>query len=405
MKLFTSFFAFSILLCTVLNAQTYAEGCNGFRYAYEVFDNYDMETVKYATTIPENSDLFVDIYQPKNDNVSKRPLVILAHGGSFIAGNKSDMLPFCEYFVKRGFVVASIQYRLLAAFPTQSAFTAAAFKAVSDMKGAYRFFKSDAANANSYKVDTTKIFVGGLSAGAITALHATYLDTNDNLEPNIRTLVMANGGFKGNTGDAENKTHIEDDIFATINMSGALISKGLLSPDDPILMSYHGDMDDVVPVDSNSVFGLIYLYGSRTIHKEAQEKGIPNTLTLAPGGLHTDIYTEPKFIPYLTQFLLNSTNLYYPRLCGTSASNKSVEKVDIVTRMYPNPASNHVNFEFKSMIDEVWVLNTMGELVFRKTVKSDYLTLTASELASGNYFLVPIIGQSGYRSIPFTIVK
>lgn len=70
------------------------------------------------------------------------------------------MLPFCEYFVKRGFVVASIQYRLLAAFPTQSAFTAAAFKAVSDMKGAYRFFKSDAANANSYKVDTTKIFVG-----------------------------------------------------------------------------------------------------------------------------------------------------------------------------------------------------------------------------------------------------
>lgn len=77
MKLFTSFFAFSILLCTVLNAQTYAEGCNGFRYAYEVFDNYDMETVKYATTIPENSDLFVDIYQPKNDNVSKRPLVIL----------------------------------------------------------------------------------------------------------------------------------------------------------------------------------------------------------------------------------------------------------------------------------------------------------------------------------------
>ncbi|MFZ1357869.1 MAG: T9SS type A sorting domain-containing protein, partial [Saprospiraceae bacterium] len=167
----------------------------------------------------------------------------------------------------------------------------------------------------------------------------------------------------------------------------------------------HGDMDDVVPVDSNSVFGLIYLYGSRTIHKEAQEKGIPNTLTLAPGGLHTDIYTEPKYIPYLTQFLLNSTNLYYPRLCGTSASNKSVEKVDIVTRMYPNPASNHVNFEFKSMIDEVWVLNTMGELVFRKTVKSDYLTLTASELASGNYFLVPIIGQSGYRSIPFTIVK
>lgn len=74
------------------------------------------------------------------------------------------------------------------------------------MKGAYRF--SDAANANSYKVDTTKIFVGGLSAGAITALHATYLDTNDNLEPNIRTLVMANGGFKKEIPGMQRIKHI-----------------------------------------------------------------------------------------------------------------------------------------------------------------------------------------------------
>jgi len=403
------FFKLSLLLLIILPisifAQNYAEGCDGSRYAYEVFTGFTKSTVKYATAVPENADLYVVIYQPENDAVTKRPLIIFAHGGSFISGNKSDMTPFCEYFSKRGFVVASIQYRLLAGFPTPTAFTNAALKAVSDMKGSYRFFKSDAANANNYKIDTTKIFIGGLSAGAITALHASYLDENDNIDPTVKNLILASGGFSGNTGDAENRSHADNDIFGTLNMSGAVLATGILDLDEPFLMSYHGDKDDVVPIDSNSVFGLIYLYGSRTIHKEADAIGLPNTLTVAAGGLHTDIYTDPKYTDDLNRFLSASVNLYYPLLCGQTASNNESTQKEITTHVYPNPAREIVNFKFGKIVDHIWIMDSKGNVVINKPVNADNFRLSDHGLLPGSYFMVPIADNERYRSVPFSILK
>ena len=65
-------------------------------------------------------DLMLDVYEPNGDtlangdSVTDRPLVLLAHGGSFIGGSKtgSDVVPLAESFAKMGYVVASINYRL-----------------------------------------------------------------------------------------------------------------------------------------------------------------------------------------------------------------------------------------------------------------------------------------------------
>ena len=56
----------------------------------------------------------MDVYTPDGDNYSERPLIIFAHGGVFITGNKNNtaMVELCEAFAKRGYVTASIQYRL-----------------------------------------------------------------------------------------------------------------------------------------------------------------------------------------------------------------------------------------------------------------------------------------------------
>ena len=56
----------------------------------------------------------MDIYTPVGDNYTNRPLLIFAHGGSFIGGSKTNptMVDLCETFAKRGYVTASINYRL-----------------------------------------------------------------------------------------------------------------------------------------------------------------------------------------------------------------------------------------------------------------------------------------------------
>jgi len=393
----------AVLVCP-LSAQQYAEGCDGNRYVFQVFDNVSKTTVKYARAIPENTDLYIDIYQPENDQVSKRPLILFAHGGAFVGGNKSDMEAFCQYWAQRGFVTASLQYRLLTGLPTQTAFTNAAIKAVSDMKGAYRFFKSDAANANEYGIDTSRIFIGGLSAGAITALHTAYLDAGDNIDPSILTLINANGGFSGNTGDAENLSHNDKDVFGVINLSGAVFVKGLLDEGNAFLMSFHGDKDDVVPIDSNSVFGLIYLYGSRTIHAEADRVGIPNTLTVAAGGLHTDIYTDPKYAGDLAAFLYNSVNLYYPRLCGLNLNTRFSGKPALEVNIYPNPANATTNIEFGSPVDECWIMDIKGAVVKRISPASTTIRLNTSDLHSGTFFLVPIRDNKAYRAVKLQVV-
>src|SRR5689334_19752194 len=58
--------------------------------------------------------LVMDIYQPTGDVASSRGLIILAHGGSFISGSRTDqdVTTLCTRFGKMGYVTASIDYRL-----------------------------------------------------------------------------------------------------------------------------------------------------------------------------------------------------------------------------------------------------------------------------------------------------
>ena len=50
-------------------------------------------------------------------------------------------------------------------------------RAVHDYRAAIRYFKKDfSENGNIYGIDTSLIFAGGVSAGAITAVHVAYMD-------------------------------------------------------------------------------------------------------------------------------------------------------------------------------------------------------------------------------------
>jgi|EP01046_Picozoa_sp_COSAG06_P046870 acetyl esterase/lipase len=56
----------------------------------------------------------MDFYAPppSQDRRSKRPTVVLVHGGSFVGGDKQSFAPLATVLAQRGFVVGSINYRL-----------------------------------------------------------------------------------------------------------------------------------------------------------------------------------------------------------------------------------------------------------------------------------------------------
>ncbi|NJK82620.1 MAG: carboxylesterase family protein [Saprospiraceae bacterium] len=59
-------------------------------------------------------DLLIDIWYPSgaNETFSKRPFILLIHGGGFISGNKDAMGVECRSFAQRGYVAATMSYRL-----------------------------------------------------------------------------------------------------------------------------------------------------------------------------------------------------------------------------------------------------------------------------------------------------
>nr|GFD50188.1 hypothetical protein [Tanacetum cinerariifolium] len=106
----------------------------------------------------------------------------------------------------KGYVAAAIDYRLLnpnfrsllAVAANQANLVDAVIRAAADVKAAVRYFKHDADSANTYHIDPTHIFVGGYSAGAITALQVAYTESVTE-NPVTTNAYNANGGLEGNT--------------------------------------------------------------------------------------------------------------------------------------------------------------------------------------------------------------
>ena len=195
---------------TILTSSFIMAQCNG-RYQTEIFTSVSTTTVNYSDVY---SDGFheMDIYTPDGDTETNRPLILYMHGGSFYGGTKSmtDCIDFCTSMAKRGYVTASLNYRLanmisfIASNETQYE---TVLKAVSDVKSAIRYFRKDFANGDTYGIDPNTIFVGGYSAGAVIAIHLAYIDATSDLPTspiNVQSIVNTLSPTYGLEGDAGN---------------------------------------------------------------------------------------------------------------------------------------------------------------------------------------------------------
>lgn len=238
-----------------------------------------------SNTSPQ--DLFFDFYEPTGDTLSKRPLIIMAFGGSFLAGSKTqpELVAYCEAMTKKGYCVASIDYRLGFSIFSSAGAIRAVYRGAQDFNSAVRYFREF---ASTYKIDPDHIIGGGNSAGAFNALHTAYGDETDRiigsiLDPTFDTPDLGCFACTGNTYVQDPKPN------AIVNLWGAIGEVSWMDPDEAAIISFHGLDDTTVSPNYASPYGypiFPQVYGSNPIHNQANNIGLVNELNVYPGEGH-----------------------------------------------------------------------------------------------------------------------
>ena len=205
-------------------------------------------------------DLKLDVYYPDND-IENRPLYFFIHGGGFNGGTKQkpEIVDYGNYYAARGWVFISIDYRVSGDFGTIPqewmdyglANVPAAgvgqyfamYPAHRDAKAALRWA---VANADTYKIDTDFITVGGASAGAITAITLGISEPED-----FRDEINVNQDPTLSTTNLEQTYQIQTIVDywgskVTLDALEGVYGHQRFDSNDPSLFIAHGTEDPTV---------------------------------------------------------------------------------------------------------------------------------------------------------------
>lgn len=401
-----------LLLFTISIQLTTAQDC-GERYNQPVFSLYTITPQVFyglnTTALGIPQPLFMDIYQPLLDQEQKRPLIIMAFGGSFTFGDKKspDIVQLADAFVRRGYVVASIDYRLgFENFPPNTEQAAGAVvRAVHDGKASVRHLKR---NATTYRIDTNKIVFLGVSAGGFIGLHLQYLNRVDEISDIID--INRFGGIEGTT----NEGGISSKVNAIVNLCGAIGRAGWIDNDIVPMFSMHGTNDATVPYgrDDIALFGntLLTVDGSFAIDTFSMKRGLPHRLYTFLGAGHVpfvplgpaigeNVIVASRYMD--TTIRETSDFLYKNIICGTVTSTEPIRFAEKLS-VFPNPVVSEFYINLPETGDgpkQIIIYDAMG-----KEVKSmefnlgNRLSIEANDLVPGLYNLVIKQRDKVYRS-------
>jgi acetyl esterase/lipase len=248
------------------------------RYIDQVFPNVAVrEAIRYGEGVAAGGAtvaLHLDIYEPEGDTAARRPAIVFAHGGGFIGGSRANGFArsFCRRFAARGYVAASIDYRLGLRSLSRASYTDAIYRAVQDARAAVRFLVE---NAPAYGIDPAVMFLGGASAGGVTALHAGYWG-RDEMPAGIDTMALGGPG----EWDAS--------VRAIVNCWGAIGDTSWIDAGETPVVSVHGDQDAIVPAGEGGAYQIdaLKLFGSIVVDSLARARGIRSALQLYEGVGH-----------------------------------------------------------------------------------------------------------------------
>jgi acetyl esterase/lipase len=116
----------------------------------------DGVTVTKDVRYGEHERNVLDLYVPQKQTGAKPPIMVFAHGGGFVRGDKSEVANIGYYFARHGVVTIAMSYRLApeSKWPSGPQDVAQVVKWVKD-------------NAAVHGGDTSRLFLAGNSAGAM----------------------------------------------------------------------------------------------------------------------------------------------------------------------------------------------------------------------------------------------
>ena len=194
-------------------------------------------------------DLKMDLIYPE-DNTKKYPCIVWICGGAWLTMDKSAHLAYLSDLARKGFVVASVQYRTSneAKFPAQ----------LQDVKAGIRYLR---AHADRYRIDPEKFGVMGESAGGhLTCMAALANDPCYDVGDYLESLLLG-----------KNVMRNQEEALRYCPVT-------LVTKDAPPFLIIHGEQDHTVPFSQ----GVL-------LHDALEKEGCDVTLLAIEGADHADL--------------------------------------------------------------------------------------------------------------------
>lgn len=351
-----------IVLCSLSSS---AQTCNYYDTVHQVRVEskilYGIDTLYNHQT----DSLFMDIYKPIGDEKEFRPVMIWIFGGGFFQGNREAVAPFCRIWAQRGYVSVAIDYRLgfhtplilghpFSLNPAEP--TRAGYRAMQDAKGAIRFLKGRHMQDSS---DLQNFFIGGFSAGSLTALASQFVDDASEKPP--EAYALSNAGTippspRPDLGPIEGRLNIngfDSKCKGLVNFFGGVLDTAIISgQEDLSIYSYHQTGDPIVPCGNESFYhtagfgiagGYPDAFGSCAMQAHFNQFGYAGDTTFYIHQGNGHAVHDPNLIVYdRVGYWLQE------QICGYITPTRNVNTTASV-QIFPNPSRQ--GFEIKASVD------------------------------------------------------
>lgn len=274
---------------------------------------------------PAGETLKLNVYAPKEEAEAPRPAVLVIHGGGWRFGSRTQQLFYCHEFARNGYVVFTIDYRLM----PNSCFPAC----VHDCKAAVRWIRL---NAGKYNVDPDRIAAFGASAGGHLAAMLGTTSPPDGLEgtenpgppTNVQAVISLYGAVdltKYRDRRAESRFargaigYLDRFVGTEVKRAGwdpfeCASPVCYASSSSPPMLLIHGTSDWAVPYAA-----------SEAMYERLQALGVPTRLITVPNRNHGFDYVDHRLRRLLFNemlaFLDKHMNGESPQQTDLAASN------------------------------------------------------------------------------------
>ncbi|MCB0794891.1 MAG: carboxylesterase family protein [Flavobacteriales bacterium] len=379
----TLYLTLALLIGGAMDLPGTAQDCS-LSFTTPLFDVQQEMDVFYGTAVRFNGavdSLRMNIYKPVGDGQTERPLVLLIHGGGFTGGHRNDLNSLCQEMASMGWATATISYRLdfygtwLLSSPwayDAAEVVRAAYRAQQDARGAVRFLRERSAQDST---SVQNVMLWGFSAGAITAIHAAFVDDPAEKPASCEAIgdVMHTGNSypRPDLGPIEGTLNVNgqsDEVLGVASFFGGFLDTAMISaPLDPALYLYHQTGDPVVGCDhQQGLWGMPlgvganypWLYGSCVTDMHIQ------TLNPAPGRYQYHQHSGNQHAVHApTSVYLEAREFLRELFCGVNTQIAELDMVDLRVSPIPSSGLIRVDGQADDRVLETTLMDLSGRML------------------------------------------